>query len=161
PVRRVRIVKPRVGGGFGGKQEMVLEPAVGLLALKTRRPVRLELTRAEEFSASRYRHGMHISIRSGVNRNGEVQALDVKGLTNTGAFGSHGASVAGNAGRKTLALYPAPHRRFAADTVYTNLPIAGAFRGYGGTQGYFAMESHLDEVAAQLGLDPIDFRMMN
>lgn len=161
PVRRVRIVKPRVGGGFGGKQEMLLEPVVGLLALKTRRPVRLELTRAEEFSASRFRHSMRIWIKSGVRKTGEIEALDVRVLNNTGAYGSHGSSVAGNVGRKALALYPAPHRRFAADTAYTNLPIAGAFRGYGGTQGYFAMESHLNEVAAKLGIDPIELRMMN
>ncbi len=135
PVRRVRIVKPRVGGGFGGKQEMVLEPVVGLLALKTRRPVRLELTRAEEFSAARFRHQMYIKVRSGVTRDGRIKALEMSVLNNTGAYGGHGNSVAGNAGRKTMALYPAPARRFSADTVYTNMPIAGAFRGYGGTQG--------------------------
>ncbi len=160
-VKQVRIIKPRVGGGFGGKQEMLTEPAAALLAMKTRRPVRLEFTRTEEFNASRLRHAMTITVKSGVSNSGQLGALEMRVVSDTGAYGAHGSSVAGNAAKKTLALYRAEARRFSAHTAYTNLPISGAMRGYGGTQGYFALESHMDEVAIRLGLDPIAFRLKN
>jgi putative selenate reductase molybdopterin-binding subunit len=161
PVRRVRIIKPRVGGGFGGKQEMVLEPLVGALALATRRPVRLVLTRAEEFAASRVRHAASMTVRGGVTRDGRLTALEIRALTNTGAYGSHSFTVAHAIGHKTMGLYRAQAYRFVGDAVYTNRPVAGAFRGYGATQGFFALESFIDELAAEIKMDPLEFRRHN
>ncbi len=161
PVRRIRVIKPRVGGGFGGKQEMVLEPLVAALALATRRPVRLIMTRAEEFAATRVRHASSVRVRGGVTRDGRLIALEMYALSNTGAYGSHSLTVADAIGKKTMGLYRAQAYHFVADAVYTNRPIAGAFRGYGATQGYFALESFIDELAAELQLDPLDFRRRN
>lgn len=161
PVRRVRVIKPRVGGGFGGKQEMVLEPLVGALALATRRPVRLVLTRAEEFAASRVRHAASMTVRGGVTREGRLTALKIHALTNTGAYGSHSFTVAHAIGHKTMGLYRAQAYRFVGEAVYTNRPVAGAFRGYGATQGFFALESFIDELAAELKMDPLEFRRRN
>ena len=161
PIRRVRIVKPRVGGGFGGKQEMVLEPLVGALALVTRRPVRMVLTRAEEFAASRVRHAALITVRGGVTHDGRITALEMHALTNTGAYGTHAFTVTRAIGHKTLGLYRADAYHYSGDAVYTNRPIAGAFRGYGATQGYFALESFIDELAVELKLDPLEFRRRN
>jgi CO/xanthine dehydrogenase Mo-binding subunit len=161
PLRRVRIVKPRVGGGFGGKQEMVLEPLAAALALATRRPVRLVLPRAEEFNATRVRHAASITLRAGITNDGKITALEMKALTNTGAYASHSDTVAHAIGHKTLGLYKAQAYRYSGESVYTNRPIAGAFRGYGATQGYFALESFIDELAGELKLDPLAFRRLN
>jgi putative selenate reductase molybdopterin-binding subunit len=161
PLARVRIIKPRVGGGFGSKQEMLLEPVAAALALATRRPVRVEYTRAEEFSAGRFRHPMIIRMRSGVNRDGRIVALGMHAIANTGAYGTHGFTVVRSAGHKTLCLYHARAYHFVADAVYTNLPIAGAMRGYGAPQGFFALESHIDELARAVGMDPLAFRRQN
>jgi putative selenate reductase molybdopterin-binding subunit len=161
PLARVRIIKPRVGGGFGSKQEMLLEPVAASLALATRRPVRVEYTRAEEFTASRFRHPMIIRMKSGVNRDGTILALGMHAIANTGAYGTHGFTVARSAGHKTLCLYRAHAYHFVADAVYTNLPIAGAMRGYGAPQGFFALESHIDELAHAIGMDPLEFRRKN
>ncbi len=161
PLRRVRISKPRVGGGFGGKQEMVLEPLAGALALATRRPVRLVLPRNEEFSASRVRHAASITLRAGITRDGKITALEMRALTNTGAYASHAETVAHAIGHKTLGLYRARAYRYTGEAVYTNRPVAGAFRGYGATQGYFALESFIDELAWELKMDPLAFRRLN
>ncbi len=161
PLRRVRIIKPRVGGGFGGKQEMVLEPLVGALALATRHPVRLVLSRAEEFAASRIRHATSITVRGGMTRDGKLTALEMQALSNTGAYGSHSFTVCHAIGHKTLGLYRAQAYRYVGDAVYTNRPVAGAFRGYGATQGFFALESFIDELAAELKIDPLEFRRRN
>lgn len=161
PLRRVRITKPRVGGGFGGKQEMVLEPLVGALALATRRPVRLVLPRNEEFAASRVRHAASITLRAGISREGKILALEMRALTNTGAYASHSDTVAHAIGHKTLGLYKARGYRYIGEAVYTNRPVAGAFRGYGATQGYFALESFIDELAWELKMDPLAFRRLN
>ena len=161
PVAHVRIVKPRVGGGFGGKQEMLLEPVAGALALATRQPVRVEYSRAEEFSAGRFRHPMLIRMRTGLKRDGTILALDMHSICNTGAYGGHGFTVTRASGHKTLCLYHARAYRFEADVAYTNTPIAGAMRGYGAPQGFFALESHIDECAHALGLDPLAFRRKN
>ncbi|MHB8620339.1 MAG: xanthine dehydrogenase family protein molybdopterin-binding subunit, partial [Chloroflexota bacterium] len=161
PIKRVRVIKPRVGGGFGGKQEMLTEPVAAALALRTRRPVRIELSRAEEFAASRVRHAMRIRMRGGVDRDGQLRALEMRAASNTGAYGTHGNSVTGNAGKKSLCLYRADAYRFVGDTIYTNLPVAGAMRGYGAPQGYFALECHMDEMAHRLGIDPLTFRLRN
>jgi len=161
PVSKVRVVKPRIGGGFGNKQEMLLEDAAGALALATRRPVKIEHTREEEFRSSRTRHAMRIRVRMGLTKGGDITAIDMNVLSATGAYGTHGFTVTGCAGSKVLPLYRAKAMRFHADIVYTNLPVAGAFRGYGAPQGFFAVESAIDEAAAALGLDPLEFRKRN
>jgi len=161
PVRNIHVIKPRVGGGFGNKQEVVTEPIAAVLALKTRRPVKLEYTREEEFTIARMRHPQHLKLRTGVRRDGSITANEVNVLTNTGAYGTHSLTVTGNTGTKPLPLYRSPNMRFYADIVYANLPISGAFRGYGAPQGFFAMEVHMDEVAESLGMDPLEFRKLN
>jgi putative selenate reductase molybdopterin-binding subunit len=161
PPGRVRVVKPRLGGGFGGKQEILNEELCAALTLRTRRPVRLEYTRTEEFTSSRSRHPQELRLRTGVRSDGTLVANDLYVLANTGAYGAHALTVQSCTGSKTLPLYRCPNLRFRADVVYTNLPTAGAFRGYGGPQGYFALESHMDEIALALGFDPLRFRALN
>lgn len=161
PISRVRVVKPRVGGGFGSKQEMLLEPVAAILALKTRQPVRVEYNRQEEFSAARFRHPMIIALRSGVKRDGTLLAISMHSLGNAGAYGTHSLTVTRSTGHKTLCLYRAKAYQFVADAAYTNLPITGAMRGYGAPQGFFALESHIDEIAHRLKMDPLAFRRKN
>jgi putative selenate reductase molybdopterin-binding subunit len=161
PVRNVHVIKPRVGGGFGNKQEVVTEPIAAVLAMKTGRPVKLEYSRLEEFTIARMRHPQHIWMKTGVNRDGSISANSLHVLSNTGAYGTHGLTVTGNTGTKPLPLYRSPNMKFYADIVYTNLPISGAFRGYGAPQGFFAMEVHMDEVAEAIAMDPLEFRRKN
>jgi putative selenate reductase molybdopterin-binding subunit len=157
PVRRIRVIKPRIGGGFGAKQE-VLEDLVAMLALRTGRPVKHEYTRAEEFVSSRTRHPSLVRLRLGMDGDGKPTALDLDVITNTGAYGSHALTVACNCGSKTLPLYPCPNVGFRADSVYTNLPVGGAYRGYGATQAAFPVEVAMDIAAEKLGLDPVELR---
>jgi len=161
PVKDVRVVKPRIGGGFGVKQEIVLEDICSALTLKTRAPVKMILDRDEELFATRTRHPQILRLRTGVREDGTLVARDLRVLTNTGAYGSHALTVPSNTGSKTLPLYPAPNIHFVNHSVYTNLPVAGAFRGYGAVQGFFAIESQMDEIAHALGLDPVAFRLGN
>ncbi|MHB1638397.1 MAG: molybdopterin-dependent oxidoreductase [Candidatus Dormibacteria bacterium] len=161
PPRRIRVIKPRIGGGFGVKQEVLIEDICAHLTLATNRPVRLEYTRAEEFRSSRSRHPQRIRLRTGVNRDGTIVANDMYVLANTGAYGTHAVTVQSNTGSKTLPIYRVANVRFVADVAYTNLPPAGAFRGYGAPQGFFALESHMDEVARRLGMDPLALRLQN
>ena len=161
PISRIRVVKPRVGGGFGSKQEMLLEPVAAALALKTRRPVRIEYSRQEEFTAARFRHPMIIRMRSGVRRDGTLLAISMHSTGNAGAYGTHSFTVTRSTGHKSLCLYRAKAYYFRADAAYTNLPITGAMRGYGAPQGFFALESHIDEIARRLGMDPLEFRRKN
>jgi putative selenate reductase molybdopterin-binding subunit len=159
PVRDIRVKKPRVGGGFGGKQAMVVEPIPLALSLATDRPVIYEATRDEEFYAMRSRHPMTVRARSAVTDDGTIEALELYALSNTGAYGSHGMTVAGNVGSKPMPLYSkVPNVRFEAEVVHTNTPQTGAMRGYGAPQGTIALEGHLDEVARDLDIDPIEFR---
>ncbi len=159
---RIRVVKPRIGGGFGSKQEVILEPVAALLALRTGRPVRMAYTREEVFVASRTRHPMRVAVRLGAGEDGVVQAIDMEVLSNTGAYGAHALTVLSNVGSKTLPLYnKARHLRFHGKAVYTNLPVAGAYRGYGATQGYFALEVAMDKLAEALGIDPVELRRRN
>jgi putative selenate reductase molybdopterin-binding subunit len=160
PIRRIRVVKPRIGGGFGGKQEILLEDLCGMLTLRTGRPVRLEYTREEELSAARTRHPQIVSLRSGV-RQGRLCALEMRVLENSGAYGTHALTVMSVTGNRSLSLYRCPNVRYEARAVYTNLAVAGAYRGYGCPQGFFALESHVDEVALALGEDPLEFRSRN
>src|SRR5258706_9300378 len=161
PPRRIRVVKPRIGGGFGGKQEVLIEDICALLTIATDRPVKLEFSRAEEFRSSRSRHPQIIRMKTGVMRDGTIVANSMQLLANTGAYGTHSLTVQSNTGSKTLPMYPCPNIRFVAEVVYTNLPPPGAFRGYGVPQGFFALESHIDEIAKQLGMDALQFRRKN
>ncbi len=161
PIARVRVIKPRIGGGFGGKQEIVLEDICAHIALRIGKPVVMELTREEEFYCARTRHPQFVTVKTGVTKDGTILANQMYVLANTGAYGSHALTVQSNTGSKTLPLYRSPNIRYVADVAYTNLPIAGAFRGYGAPQGYFALESHMDEIAHKLGIDPLEFRRKN
>src|SRR5579872_599068 len=161
PISRVRVVKPRVGGGFGGKQEMLLEPVAAALAMKTRMPVHIVYSRQEEFTAARFRHPMIMRMRSGVKRDGTLVAISMHSIGNAGAYGTHSYTVTRSTGHKTLCLYRAKAYLFQADAFYTNLPITGAMRGYGAPQGFFALESHIDEIAHRLNMDPLEFRRKN
>ncbi|MGD9546243.1 MAG: xanthine dehydrogenase family protein molybdopterin-binding subunit [Candidatus Krumholzibacteriia bacterium] len=161
PEARIRVIKPRVGGGFGDKQELVVEDLVSFLALRLRRPVRLEFTRHEELVAARLRHSQRIVMTTGVMKDGTIVANRMHVTADTGAYGSHALTVQGNTGQKVLPMYPAPNIHFIVDCAYTNNPISGAFRGYGAPQGCFALECHIDEVARELGLDRLELRKKN
>ena len=161
PVQRVHVIKPRIGGGFGGKQEMLLEDICGALTLATRRPVKIEYTREEEFYMARSRHPQILNIKMGVKRDGTLMANKMTVLATTGAYGSHANTVQGNTGSKVLPIYRTPNMRFECHVVCTNTPVAGAFRGYGCPQGYFAQESVMDEIAYTLGMDPVELRKKN
>ena len=161
PVKQIHVIKPRVGGGFGAKQEVLIEDLVAALALQTGRPVKLEYTRDEEFVSSRTRHPMVLYTRVGLAADGTLTAVDLRAIMNTGAYGSHGLTVMCNTGSKVLPLYRWPNVRFDGSTAYTNLPVGGAYRGYGATQGAFAVESCIDDACARLGLDPLAVRLQN
>ncbi|MBV6451945.1 MAG: hypothetical protein MHPDNHAH_02693 [Anaerolineales bacterium] len=168
PVKRIRVVKPRIGGGFGGKQEMLIEDVPAHLTIATKRPVIYEYTREEEFIAARSRHPMRVKMKTGVKRDGTITANAMYALSDTGAYGSHALTVTGNTGHKAMALYvgdgeyrKAPNIQFYADVVYTNTPPAGAFRGYGVPQGYWPLDRHMEKIARALNMDPIDFRLKN
>ncbi len=159
PIRDIRVKKPRIGAGFGSKQEMAIEPIAFALHLAAGVPVKLEMTRQEEFFALRFRHPMEMRVRTAVSEDGELTAMDLYTLSNSGAYGTHGMTVANNVATKPFPLYPrVPNFRFEGDVVHTNLPMGAAMRGYGAPQGHFAVESHMDEVARQLDYDPIEFR---
>ncbi|MHA2246388.1 MAG: xanthine dehydrogenase family protein molybdopterin-binding subunit [Candidatus Hodarchaeales archaeon] len=161
PIARVRVIKPRIGGGFGSKQEIITEIIAASFTLQLKRPVKLEYTRKEEFISSRTRHPMTTRLKAGVKKDGTITAIDMKVLSNTGAYGTHGLTVLSNTGSKTLPLYHCENIRFIGDTVYTNLPVAGAYRGYGGTQAALAMEIVMDELARKIEMDPAEFRLLN
>jgi len=160
-VKQIRVVKPRIGGGFGSKQEMLIEDLCGHLTLATGRPVRFEYTRELEFSSARSRHAQVLTYRAGVDDDGTLKALDLYVVEDTGAFGTHGMTVCGVTGQRGLATYRCEDLRFVGDIVYTNKPVAGAFRGYGAPQAEFALECLMEEIAAELNLDPVEFRMKN
>ncbi|MCK4693120.1 MAG: molybdopterin-dependent oxidoreductase, partial [Anaerolineales bacterium] len=166
--KRIRVIKPRIGGGFGGKQEVMIEDVAAHLTIATGRPVRFEYTRAEEFFAARSRHPMRIRLRTGVKRDGTITANEMYALSDTGAYGCHALTVTGNTGHKAMALYvgdgpyrEAPNIRFYADIVYTNTPPSGAYRGYGVPQGFWAVERHMEVITRELSLDPLAFRLQN
>jgi len=161
PQRKIRIIKPRLGGGFGGKQEVILEQYVGLLALKLNRPVKMRLTRKEVFISARVRHNMITKVQVAAKKDGELTAIDLYALSNTGPYGTHGLTVASNVGTRTLPMFKCPNLRFSSDVVYTNLSVAGAYRGYGGTQGILATAIVMDDLAERLGIDPVDFYLKN
>ncbi|AFY34278.1 molybdopterin cofactor-binding domain-containing protein [Calothrix sp. PCC 7507] len=161
PQNKIRVYKAQIGGGFGNKQEILSEDLCVLATLKTGKPVEWEFTRNEEFIATNSRHAMKIKIKSGVKADGTLIAQDMEVIGNTGAYGNHGQTVVFLSGYIPLCLYRCPNKRFRGFAVYTNTMPAGAFRGYGATQGTFAMESQIDEIAKQLNIDSVEMRMKN
>jgi putative selenate reductase molybdopterin-binding subunit len=161
PVRRIRVIKPRIGGGFGGKQEMLIEDLCAHLTLATGRPVKFEYTREQEFISARTRHPQILRFRSGIDKDGKLTGMDVKVLADTGAYGTHGLTVQMVTGFRALSTYWLPAARFDCDVVYTNKPVPGAFRGYGAPQALFGLEQHMEELALARGLDPIEFKRLN
>ena len=160
-IKDIRVIKPRIGGGFGAKQEMLIEDIVAHLAIATRRPVRLELDRAEEFFASRTRHPQTITYRTAVDDDGTLLAQDMSIIGNTGPYGTHGFTVQIVSGLRGLTSYNAASKRFDCHVVYTNIPVPGAYRGYGAPQAEFALEAHMEDIARALDLDPIEFKRRN
>ena len=163
PKSRIRVEKPRIGGGFGAKQTAVCEVYPAFVTLKTGRPAKLIYTREESQIAGSPRHEMEIRIRLGANRDGRIRCIDLYTLSNTGAYGEHGPTTVGLSGHKAIPLYTGGLEayRFSYDVVYTNLQASGAYRGYGATQGIYALETIVNELAEQLGMDPTVIRDKN
>ena len=159
--RDIRVIKPRIGGGFGNKQEMILEDLCAHLTIATGRPVRMEYNRQEEFTSSRSRHPTVQRYRMGVTEDMEVVATELDLLGDTGAYGTHGLTVNMVAGQKGLTLYNTPYSSFLCDVVYTNKPTPGAFRGYGAMQAFFGIETMMAEIADQMGWDVVEFKRRN
>ena len=159
----VRVEKPRIGGGFGAKQTAVSEVYPAFVAMKTGRPALLTFTREETFTAGSPRHEMDVHVRLGADRTGRIRALDLYTLSNTGAYGEHGPTTVGLSGHKSIPMYSGSLEafRFRYDVVYTNHQASGAYRGYGATQGIFAVESAVNELAEKLGIDPTVIRERN
>lgn len=160
PIKRIRVVKPRIGGGFGNKQEMLLEDLCAHLTLATGRPVRMQYTRAQEFTSSRSRHPEIMNYKVAV-KDGKVTATELYMIGDTGAYGTHSVTVNMVGGFKGLTLYNNPNMRFKADVAYTNAPPSGAFRGYGSMQCEYGIEVCMAEVAHQIGMDEVEFKRRN
>lgn len=161
PKSRIRVIKPRIGGGFGAKQTAVSEIYPALVTLKTGKRAKIIFTREESLIASSPRHDMEVRVRVGATADGEIRAIDLYTLSNTGAFGEHGPTTVGLSGHKAIPLYRSKAFRFAYDVVYTNRMSAGAYRGYGATQGIFALECAVSELADRLGIDAVAIREKN
>ncbi len=161
PVKQIRVVKPRIGGGFGNKQELILEDLCSLLTIATGRPVRMIYTRVQEFTSSRSRHPQVMRYKIGVTKEGEIVATKLDLIGDTGAYGAHALTVQMVGGQRALSLYNAPYCKFNCDAVYTNKPVPGAFRGYGAMQCFFGLETMISEIAAEMGWEPIEFRRKN
>jgi putative selenate reductase molybdopterin-binding subunit len=161
PREKVRVFAERVGGGFGGKQEMITEDIVTLAVLKTGRPVKLEYTRQEQFSASTSRHPMRMAVKVGARRDGRLTAMSMRIVSNTGAYGNHGPGVLFHGSGESVTLYRCENKKIDGYAVYTNNMPSGAFRGYGLSQTNFAIESAMDELARKIGIDPFAFRRLN
>ncbi len=159
--QNVHVFCERVGGGFGGKQEMLTEEICVFATLKTGRPVKLEFTREEEFIGAMSRHPMNIHIRVGARRDGTLTAMQMRVLSNTGAHGNHGSETLHHGCHESFGVYRCANKKVDGYAVYTNLPPSGAFRGYGLTQTVFAIESSMDELARLLEMDPTEFRLRN
>jgi putative selenate reductase molybdopterin-binding subunit len=160
PVKKIRVVKPRIGGGFGNKQELILEDLCAHLTLATGRPVRMEYTRTQEFTSSRSRHANIVRYKVGVTGD-QVMAASLYLIGDTGAYGAHALTVNMVGGFKGLTLYNPPSARFVCDVVYTNTPPAGAFRGYGAMQCQYGIEVLMEEIAARLSLNVVEFKRNN
>jgi putative selenate reductase molybdopterin-binding subunit len=158
---KVRVFCERMGGGFGAKQEMLVEDIVALAVLKTGQPVKLEFTREEQFTGATTRHPMQVRIKAGARRDGRLTALQMHVVSNTGAYGNHGPAVLFHACGECFGVYKCDNKKIDGFAVYTNTVPAGAFRGYGLPQTNFAVESAMDELARKLDIDPIEFRTRN
>ncbi|CAA7602014.1 Aldehyde oxidase and xanthine dehydrogenase, a/b hammerhead domain protein [Acididesulfobacillus acetoxydans] len=162
PWGRVRVIKPYVGGGFGAKQDACLEPLTAAMTLAVGgRPVKLNFTREECMMDTRRRHDFTFRLKSGLTKDGRLLGIRIEAISNTGAYASHGHSIAGAAGSKYRYLYDVPALSYEPRTVYTNLPVAGAMRGYGSPQLVYALECHMEDIARKIQLDPIDLRRKN
>jgi xanthine dehydrogenase molybdenum-binding subunit len=162
PWARIRVIKPYIGGGFGNKQDVVLEPMVAFLSTKLGgAPVKIELGREEGLVATRTRHSQTVTARAGVTDDGIIRFIDLDIINNTGAYASHGHSIPMAAGTKFCNLYPRSVSKFSATTHYGNIPAAGAMRAYGSPQLFFGVESVLEEAARKIGMDSVDFRIKN
>ena len=161
PSSRIRVMKPKLGGGFGGKQTSVCEIYPAFVTMKTGKPSKIVYTRKETQACSNTRHAMRLKVKIGSDREGNIKAIDINVLSNTGAYGEHAPTVTALVVYKTFPLYAKVPMRCKADIVYSNTTVGGAFRGYGATQGTFAVESAVNELAHKLGLDPTEVRMKN
>lgn len=161
PMSRIRVISPAIGGGFGGKNEITMEPIISLLAIKTRRPVRMVYTREEEFIASTVRHPYIIEYKTGVKKDGTLTARQVKVISNSGAYVSWGESTLTKALIHSCGPYQIPNLKADCYLVYTNTSIGGAMRGFGVPQVGFAYENHTDSIACQMGIGPLEFRRKN
>ena len=162
PKSKIRVIKPRIGGGFGAKQTACCEIFNAFVTWKLKRPAKVIYTRNETFMASNSRHEMQMKVRLGATKDGIIQAIDLYTLSNTGAYGEHGPTTVGLSGHKSLPIYNhCLASRFVYDVVYTNTMQAGAYRGYGATQGLFAVESIVNELADELHMDPAELRLKN
>lgn len=162
PASKIRVIKPRIGGGFGAKQTSVSEIYPAIVTWKTGRPSKMIFSRYESMICSSPRHEMEITVRAGADENGIVRAIDVHTLSNTGAYGEHSSTTVGLSGHKSIGLYRNTEAyRFSFDVVYTNMQAAGAYRGYGATQGIFAVESAVNELAHKMGMDPVKLKELN
>lgn len=162
PKSKIRVIKPRVGGGFGAKQTSVSEVYPAIVTMKTGRPAKMVYTRRESQTASSPRHEMEITVKVGADKEGIIRAIDLYTLSNTGAYGEHGPTTVGLSGHKSIPLYGKVEAfRFGYDVVYTNVMSSGAYRGYGATQGIFALESAINELAVKMKMDPIEIREKN
>ena len=162
PKSKINVIKPRIGGGFGAKQTACCEIFTAFVTWKLKKPSKIVYTREETFAASNSRHEMKMHVRIGAKKDGTIEAIDLYTLSNQGAYGEHGPTTIGLAGHKSLPLYNhVKASRFAYDVVYTNTMRAGAYRGYGATQGQFAVESIINELADELNMDPCEIRFKN
>ena len=159
---KIRVTKPRIGGGFGAKQTSVCEIYPAFVTWMTKKPSKIIFSRKESLTASSPRHEMQMHVRLGADKNGIVRAIDLHTLSNTGAYGEHGPTTVGLSGHKSIPLYgKAEAFHFTTDVVYTNIMSSGAYRGYGATQGLFAVESAVNELAQMLNIDPFEIRLKN
>src|SRR6516164_6632403 len=157
----VRVFCERMGGGFGAKQEMLVEDIVTLAVLKTGMPVKLEFTREEQFIGATTRHPMRVRIKAGARRDGRLTAMQMQVISNTGAYGNHAGQVLYHSCGESFAVYHCDNKKIDAIAVYTNTLPSGAFRGYGLPQTNFAVESAMDELARRIAMDGIEFRSRN
>lgn len=161
PLHKIRLIRPAIGGAFGGKLEIVIEPVAAILSKMTRRPVKMVLDRRETMISTRTRHGAVVYIKTGVKKDGTILAQDIKMYTNTGAYASSAFNVMGALSHKIYKVYKIPNMRFVGIPVYTNLPIAGAMRGYGSPQIFMAQQTQLGRISRDLKLDLVEVQRKN
>lgn len=161
PMSRVRVSSPAIGGSFGGKLEMTIEPVAALLSMRTGRPVRLELSRKQCINATRTRHGSVVYLRTGVKNDGTVVAQDIRIMTNTGAYAGSCMNVLGALSHKVFKMYKCPNIRFTGQPVYTNTPVGGAMRGYGSPQAFFGQQRQLQKIAKALHISLAELQLKN